>query len=135
MILAEDIDQDIRYVETPRYFMPLAQELVKIDYSWSIKALYNSLIDLFRYLIEYYRAEEANDFYDGLRRSTAENHLLGNYFKIFKRIIWERMFRKMKKNRYFADYKLRVQMPGIMLRYFCENKISDRLIEENIRRG
>ena len=126
---------DIRYIETPKYFMPLAQELVKIDYGWSVKAIYSSLIDLFRYLIEYYRAEEANDFYDGLRRSTGENHLLGNYFKIFKKIIWERMFRSMKKNRYFADYKLRVQMPCIMLRYFCENKISDRLIAENIRRG
>ena len=127
--------EDIRYIETPKYFMPLAQELVKIDYSWTVQAIYDSLIDLFRYLIEYYKAEEANDFYDGLRRSTAENHLLGNYFKIFKKIIWERMFRGLKRNRCFADYKLRVQMPSIMLRYFCENKISDRLIMENIRRG
>ncbi len=123
---------DIRYIETPKYLYPLAEELAFLDLEISVASFYKAIISLLKYLIKYHKSESAADFYDALRRSTHEQHLLGNYYKRFKYIIRERMHKSLLKSGYYLEYGQRNLMADIIIKYFCENKLSDRLILENV---
>lgn len=125
-------NDDIRYTETPKYLYPLAEKLSRLDLDISVDAFYKSLVLLLRYLISYHKSECASDFYDALRRSTHEQHLLGNYYNRFRYIIRQRIHKSLLKFGYYLDFKPRNLMAEIILTYFCENKLSDRLIQENI---
>jgi len=127
-------ENDIRFTETPAYFYPLALKITNLDYSISTYAIYRSLIKLFRYLLCYHEVVEVNDFYDGLRRSTHETHLQGRYYNIFKKIMVKYIFNDLRRQGYYMEYKIKTQMPDIIIRHFCENKITERLLSENLNR-
>lgn len=123
--------QDIRYEDTPKYLYPLAEELSQIDRNWPLKAIYDTLVKIVKYLIQYHDMDDACDFYDALRRSTFEENIYGTYFKRYKRLIRHKFYINMNRKRVLVDRRILEQIPLLIIGYFIENKLSDRVIKEN----
>jgi len=123
--------QDIRYEDTPKYLYPLAEELSRIDRNWPMKAIYDTLVKIVKYLIQYHDMDDACDFYDALRRSTFEENIYGTYLKRYMRLIRHKFYINMNRKRVLVDRRILEQIPLLIIGYFIENKLSDRVITEN----
>jgi hypothetical protein len=124
-------NKDLKYIETPKYLMPLAKSLTLIDTNIPTEDIYRALIRMVKYLIKYHKMETAADFYDALRRSTYEQNIWGNYYVRYKYLYKKIMYYFFKKRGVLIDPWVMRQYPNLILSYFCENKLSDRLIAEN----
>lgn len=122
---------DIRYEDTPKYLYPLAEMLSQIDRNWPIKAIYDTLVNIIKYLIQYHDMDDACDFYDALQRSTFEENIYGTYFRRYKRLIRHKFYINMNRKRVLVDRRILEQIPLLIIGYFIENKLSDRVITEN----
>lgn len=122
---------DIRYEDTPLYLYPLAEKLSQIDRNWPIKTIFDTLVNIIKYLIKYHDMDDACDFYEALRRSTFEENIFGTYFRSYKRLIRHKFYANMTRKRVLVDRRILEQIPLLIIGYFIENKLSDRVISEN----
>ena len=79
--------------------------------------------------------DDACDFYDALRRSTFEENIYGTYFRNYKRLIRHKFYINMTRKRVLVDRRILEQIPLLIIGYFIENKLSDRVITENKQNG